>query len=403
MSLPVRPGSCSNLWHDAFQGKSQAACVLTLLLNSVWLCTFVWWWNSFFFFSAFFGSVTRLYGLLCPIMEWWPSDIVLGYIFLKCESICVLLLVKKGKTFLLFFLIYFRFVTMKKNKQISNGMAVKQWQSDSLIQLVILLNGNNKIYHDAFCFYLFTYRLVFLCDVWRLSDAFPCHIYLCLETDERGEGWGLERGIIEVFASVYVCVWVSLSLLSITPITASHFILVTTLSRSLARSLARSPSFPFHPTCLTLSNSESTIQVSPTFPSPCCLSIHLPNLYSPACVCTPVWVLAWSVWTQRKRKTYQVGRRWEELLSCIERTPVVLVSGFSIGTQTSVQALSGGSLLQMHMLCNNTDCFWEKKMCACLRTLSFFLFLSVHAFVNVTKFNQHFRFHMSPECSVFRS
>lgn len=149
---------------------------------------------------------------------------------------------------------------MKKNKQISNGMAVKQWQSDSLIQLVILLNGNNKIYHDAFCFYLFTYRLVFLCDVWRLSDAFPCHIYLCLETDERGEGWGLERGIIEVFASVYVCVWVSLSLLSITPITASHFILVTTLSRS--------PSFPFHPTCLPLSNSESTIQVSPTFPSP---------------------------------------------------------------------------------------------------------------------------------------
>lgn len=240
MSLPVRPGSCSNLWHDAFQGKSQAACVLTLLLNSVWLCTFVWWWNSLFVFSAFFGSVTRLYGLLCPIMEWWPSDIVLGYIFLKCESICVLLLVKKGKTFLLFFLIYFRFVTMKKNKQISNGMAVKQWQSDSLIQLVILLNGNNKIYHDAFCFYLFTYRLVFLCDVWRLSDAFPCHIYLCLETDERGEGWGLERGIIEVFASVYVCVWVSLSLLSITPITASHFILVTTLSRSLAHLL-----FPF--------------------------------------------------------------------------------------------------------------------------------------------------------------
>lgn len=55
------------------------------------------------FFSAFFGSVTRLYGLLCPNMERWPSDIVLGYIFLKCESICVLLLVNKRKTFLLFF------------------------------------------------------------------------------------------------------------------------------------------------------------------------------------------------------------------------------------------------------------------------------------------------------------
>lgn len=281
MSLPVRPGSCSNLWHDAFQGKSQAACVLTLLLNSVWLCTFVWWWNSFFFFSAFFGSVTRLYGLLCPIMEWWPSDIVLGYIFLKCESICVLLLVKKGKTFLLFFLIYFRFVTMKKNKQISNGMAVKQWQSDSLIQLVILLNGNNKIYHDAFCFYLFTYRLVFLCDVWRLSDAFPCHIYLCLETDERGEGWGLERGIIEVFASVYVCVWVSLSLLSITPITASHFILVTTLSRSLARSLTFFSLSPYlsHPLQLWKYNSSQ-----PNFP------FTLLSLYTPAkpllsCLC----------------------------------------------------------------------------------------------------------------------
>lgn len=143
-------------------------------------------------------------------------------------------------------------------------------------------------------------------------------------------------------------------------------------SRHYTLSLARSPSFPFHPTCLTLSNSESTIQVSPTFPSPCCLSIHLPNLYSHACVCTPVWILAWSVWTQRKRKTYQVGRRWEELLSCKERMPVVLVLGFSIGTQTSVQALSGGSLLQMHTLCNNTDCFWEKKMCAFVRTLSFF-------------------------------
>lgn len=389
MSLPVRPGSCSNLWHDAFQGKSQAACVLTLLLNSVWLCTFVWWWNSFCFFSAFFGSVTRLYGLLCPIMEWWPSDIVLGYIFLKCESICVLLLVKKGKTFLLFFLIYFRFVTMKKNKQISNGMAVKQWQSDSLIQLVILLNGNNKIYHDAFCFYLFTYRLVFLCDVWRLSDAFPCHIYLCLETDERGEGWGLERGIIEVFASVYVCVWVSLSLLSITPITASHFILVTTLSRSLAHLL-----FPF-----TLPVSPSpTLKVQ--FKS-AKLSLHpAVSLYTcQTFTLLPVFVLQSGFWRGPS------GRRGrgKPIRCCIERTPVVLVSGFSIGTQTSVQALSGGSLLQMHMLCNNTDCFWEKKMCACLRTLSFFLFLSVHAFVNVTKFNQHFRFHMSPECSVFRS
>lgn len=389
MSLPVRPGSCSNLWHDAFQGKSQAACVLTLLLNSVWLCTFVWWWNSLFFFSAFFGSVTRLYGLLCPIMEWWPSDIVLGYIFLKCESICVLLLVKKGKTFLLFFLIYFRFVTMKKNKQISNGMAVKQWQSDSLIQLVILLNGNNKIYHDAFCFYLFTYRLVFLCDVWRLSDAFPCHIYLCLETDERGEGWGLERGIIEVFASVYVCVWVSLSLLSITPITASHFILVTTLSRSLAHLL-----FPF-----TLPVSPSpTLKVQ--FKS-AQLSLHpAVSLYTcQTFTLLPVFVLQSGFWRGLS------GRRGrgKPIRCCIERTPVVLVSGFSIGTQTSVQALSGGSLLQMHMLCNNTDCFWEKKMCACLRTLSFFLFLSVHAFVNVTKFNQHFRFHMSPECSVFRS
>lgn len=291
-------------------------------------------------------------------MEWWPSDIVLGYIFLKCESICVLLLVKKGKTFLLFFLIYFRFVTMKKNKQISNGMAVKQWQSDSLIQLVILLNGNNKIYHDAFCFYLFTYRLVFLCDVWRLSDAFPCHIYLCLETDERGEGWGLERGIIEVFASVYVCVWVSLSLLSITPITASHFILVTTLSRSLAHLL-----FPF-----TLPVSPSpTLKVQ--FKS-AQLSLHpAVSLYTcQTFTLLPVFVLQSGFWRGLS------GRRGrgKPIRCCIERTPVVLVSGFSIGTQTSVQALSGGSLLQMHMLCNNTDCFWEKKMCACLRTLSFF-------------------------------
>lgn len=138
-------------------------------------------------------------------------------------------------------------------------------------------------------------------------------------------------------------------------------------SRHYTRSLTFFSLSPYlsHPLQLWKYNSSQ-----PNFPFT--LSIHLPNLYSPACVCTPVWVLAWSVWTQRKRKTYQVGRRWEELFSCKERTPVVLVSGFSIGTQTSVQALSGGSLLQMHMLCNNTDCFWEKKMCACVRTLSFF-------------------------------
>ncbi|CAB1414884.1 unnamed protein product [Pleuronectes platessa] len=50
------------------------------------------------------------------------------------------------------------------------------------------------------------------------------------------------------------------------------------------------------------------------FPSPPChLSIHLPNFYRPADVCAPVWLLAWSVWTLRRRKTRQVQSSWEEL------------------------------------------------------------------------------------------
>lgn len=175
-------------------------------------------------------------------MEWWPSDIVLGYIFLKCESICVLLLVKKGKTFLLFFLIYFRFVTMKKNKQISNGMAVKQWQSDSLIQLVILLNGNNKIYHDAFCFYLFTYRLVFLCDVWRLSDASMSYLFMLGNWRERWRVRFRKRNHWSVCQCLCLCLGFPLSPFHHThnskPLHSRHYTL--SLARSLAHLL-----FPF--------------------------------------------------------------------------------------------------------------------------------------------------------------
>lgn len=184
-----------------------------------------------------------------------------------------------------------------------------------------------------------------LCDVWSLSDAFPCAICLCLASDEGG--LEPERGIIEVLASVYVCVWVSISLVfprthSSKPLHSRHYafsLSIFSLSLYLARAFQlwkhnlSQPNFPF-----------------------ALLSLYTPaNLCSPACVCAPVWVLAWSVWMQRRRKTHQVGRRWEELLSHKERVPVVLVPGFSIGTQTSAQALSGGSLLQMHMLCNNTD------------------------------------------------
>lgn len=84
------------------------------------------------------------------------------------------------------------------------------------------------------------------------------------------------------------------------------------------------------------------------------------------CLCSSLSPgLVWSVWEQRRRKTRQVGRRWEELQVCEERASVVLPSGFSIGTQTSVQYLSGGCLLQMHILCSYTETFQDTSKLKC--------------------------------------
>lgn len=128
-----------------------------------------------------------------------------------------------------------------------------------------------------------------------MSDAFPSNGCLCLA------GWGErrkpERGIIEVLASVYVCVWVSIALFSLVATTA-------TVS-------SPNPSPPPPPPTLR-------VQV---FPSHVLLSDCPPaNSKRPTCVCAPVWLLAPSVWTARRRKTHQVG---EALRLGKKRAPVV--------------------------------------------------------------------------------
>lgn len=98
-----------------------------------------------------------------------------------------------------------------------------------------------------------------------------------------------------MLASVYVCVWVSLSLFSFIPTTASSFSFFTSLHLFLSLYLS-------HP----LPNS-STIQAEPVLPS---LSLILLLLYTPAnfySICASVWLLAWSVWRLRRRESRQLG------------------------------------------------------------------------------------------------
>lgn len=146
------------------------------------------------------------------------------------------------------------------------------------------------------------------------------------------------------------------------PTTASGFIF-------LCHACLLCHAFSSHPTCLVPPPPPSST-IKWTFPPPCCLCVHLLDVFSPARVYAPVWLLVWSglvwsVWEQRRRKTRQVGRRWEELQVCEERASVVLPSGFSIGTQTSVQYLSGGCLLQMHILCSYTETFQDMSKLKC--------------------------------------
>lgn len=72
---------------------------------------------------------------------------------------------------------------------------------------------------------LIHFRLLLVSDVWGLSDAFHAtFVYVWLAVGGWAVGWGgrgPERGIIEVRASVYVCVWVSISLFPLIPTTAS--------------------------------------------------------------------------------------------------------------------------------------------------------------------------------------
>lgn len=107
-----------------------------------------------------------------------------------------------------------------------------------------------------------------------------------------------------------------------------------------------------------------TLPVSPPLPlkynsspPPCCLYTPA-NLYSPACVCAPVWLLAWSVWTLRRRKTCQVEHIWEELWHQKERAPVVQASRFSIRTlkpRRLCKLYQEGVFSEMHMLCSNSQ------------------------------------------------
>lgn len=127
--------------------------------------------------------------------------------------------------------------------------------------------------NPAICIYLLILLIFFLPLHSSLpfvvaALSFPCYICLCLAGE--GEGWKPERGIIEVLASVYVCVWVSISLFP-----HSH------------------NSFSFFTKPLLPLPHLSTIQDGPGWtclpftlpPMSCCLTVHLPTPVSHLCLC----------------------------------------------------------------------------------------------------------------------
>ncbi len=260
------------------------------------------------------------------------------------------------------------------------------------------------------------FRLSFLKDIWGLSDAFHVIFVYAWLVMGGGEGGGREpeRGIIEVLASVYVCVWVSISLFPHThnskqPQFLHQFSFPLPLSLSI-----------FSPHSLPLAH-RSTIQVSPnwtcppfTFPPPCCLSIHLPSF-----TLLPVFVLQSGSWRGpsghgREGKPVRwsaAGRsseaRKKERLWC--------GAGFRIfhrnaKTQTSEQAsfirkkfAPNGHTVQQHTEYELEE-LW-KLLTVWLTLLSVFFSVSVCAcfqVIKVTKSNSHSRFHMSAGSSVCR-
>lgn len=378
------------------------ACVLTLLLNSVWLCIYVWWRNRVFF-SAVCVSFTRLRGLLCPIIKRWPSDIGFGYIFLKCESICVSLLVKKRKTLLLFFLVYFRFVTMKRHKQTSNGMAVAMTvrQSNPIGHFIEWKQQNLP-----WCFLLFLVHsqagvsLRCMEAVWCFSMS-----YFFMLGHWRGR-WRVrfkarKRNHWSVCQCLCLCLGFPLSPFPHThnskPLHSRHYTL------SLAYLL-----FPFtlpvspSPT-LKVQFKSAQLSLYPAFSLYTCQTFTL----------LPVFVLQSGFWRgpsgrRGGGKPIRWGADGRSFWAAKKERLWYWIQDFPLEPRRLCKLYLEEVCFKC-TCCAITQTAFERRRCVLVCelflycALSFFLFLSLHAFVIVTKFNQHFRFHMSPGCSVFRS
>lgn len=110
--------------------------------------------------------------------------------------------------------------------------------------------------------------------------------------------------------------------------------------------------FPHSHNCFSFFSKP--LPTPPTLRYKCSLDVLLSdcppaNSERPTCVCAPVWLLAPSVWTARRRKTHQVG----EALRLGRKERLWCSAGFadfppqSAETQTSEQALSGKRFCQM--------------------------------------------------------
>ena len=214
--------------------------------------------------------------------------------------------------------------------------------------------------------------------------CFPRYICLCLASEGRGEGvrlWARERNHWSSSQCLCLCLAYPLS----------H-------SLSFFPQIHNSKQLHFFP--------PFSLPVSPPPPSLPCLYTPA-SLYSPAFVCAPVWLLAWSVWTLRRRKTHQVERSWEELCGWEERGPVVRASGFSIGNPdvcASFIRKAFGPNATTHI--QNTNCRecveMSEILTAWLPQANSRLSVCAYVHVIVTKLNWRFRFHISAGSSVFR-
>lgn len=333
MSLPARPRSRSYLWHCVFDGERTkhpvcvCVCALTLFLCGdvvivICLCQV---------------CVSQTASRSCP-QKMSPGD---SFSVPELRASVYVSFSFTEWNVRLFSFFYFRFMTIGGQTDVRQDDISLEFTAD--VRLMVGKGNDSPTVWLNWSFYrmktpdftVTVFPFLIHCQsaisprcmepVW----CFPCYICLCVAR----EGWAPGSQRAESLKQEPVFMFVSgFPSLSFFPCTHNSMQLQTLHHTPLHFSLF-SPSIS-PSTSLKYSLSQLQLNLSCLhFPSTL-LSLYTPaSRHPPACVCAPVWLLAWSVWMLRRRKTCQVERSWEELRGWEERVPVVWAARFSVGTQ----------------------------------------------------------------------